>query len=189
LERRESGEQHRRGGWELGNGSAAIARSLVAEGIPCLLGEVLNLCCIGQFAAGEHRSRQLRSVLASELVHERARGRLDDVVEMRRLRIGMREQPRVDLFGGKQLIDHGRGVAEERPELRGLLVSELGDSSYMALCLHHQRPNPEGTDAVLDKPGRTLVDDAAGEGYAAFGEVACETAFHEPIIGTREGPD
>jgi hypothetical protein len=32
-------------------------------------------------------------------------------VEMSRLRTSVGEQPRIDLFGGEQLIDHGRGTA------------------------------------------------------------------------------
>src|SRR5712691_6779332 len=100
-----------------------------------------------KLAVLEHRELQLRPV-AFVLVHERARGRLDDVVNVHGNAAGMRPEACVDLFGRHKLVHDGGRPMQERAELGSLVGVELGNASHVTLRLDEQCPDPERPDAV-----------------------------------------
>ena len=97
------------------------------------------------------------------LVHQRARHRLDDVMDVHRHTAGVRPEADVDLFRLDELVDDGGRTVKERSDLRRLLTGERGDASDVTLGLDDQRPDPERPDAVLDEPVLGLANDPAGQ--------------------------
>jgi hypothetical protein len=99
----------------------------------------------------------------TEVVDERARDRLNDVVNVDWLTTGVRPQAHVGLLGLEEMVDHDRGLVKKRALLIGLCGRQLRDTRHMPFGLDHERSNSERPDAVLHAPERGLMDQPAGQ--------------------------
>ena len=78
--------------------------------------------------------------------------------------ICMRPQCHVDLLRTFELRHDRRGLLEYGAEFSCLSRKQIGDVDDVAPGLDDQRPYPERTDAVVDKPRIRRVNAAAGCG-------------------------
>jgi len=139
--------------------SGGAARS-VDEQEPCPGGGHLDVLGVRHCTCKEHLDLQLRSV-NPEFRHLGRGDGLDDVMDMDGLTSGVRPEAVVDLVSVDELAGHRRGPMEEWSEFHGFVHREVGYRSDVALRLHDQCPNSERSDAVLDEPVLSSVDEAA----------------------------
>ena len=92
---------------------------------------------------------------------------------------GVRPETRVHLLRRDQLVDDRGRSAKQRPELRGLILTEVRDARHVPLRLQNQRSNSQGPNAVFDEPMLRLVNHASRQRKTALCEVARQTSLHE----------
>jgi hypothetical protein len=115
------------------------------------LGDLFDVAGRRCHAALEHRDLEPRSVQPMQ-PQLGTRHRLNNPVDVARATSGVRPQGHVDLVGRRHLGCAAGRVAQERPELTGLRIIELGNMHDVPLRLHHECAKAERADAVLDEP-------------------------------------
>ncbi|MEO7572833.1 MAG: hypothetical protein ABIX10_10380 [Acidimicrobiales bacterium] len=107
-------------------------------------------------------------------LHQRIVDGLDEEVNMRR---AMGPKADVDLPWRAELLNDTRGLAKQRSEFLGFVISEGGDVDDVPIRLHDEGSDPQRADAVLDEPMLRAMNQTAGARLATASDIARNASF------------